>query len=218
MTIASGIASNGTVSLFTLNRGKPQAYTSYLRSASGHFTKIVAPDAGPVGAEVLSVNAHGTAIGDYFTADANPKLEPFIYRAGKVKPFTLGMSGATSVILTGITNTGLISGQYSDHKKAVHSFLYRSGTVTTVRVPGAPTTPRRGASLTGVASSKLFAGSIYRKTTITGFAGINGTYFKVIAPGSKQTFCESMNSSKTIVGYDENAAGKDRGFIAHFVK
>jgi hypothetical protein len=212
-TQTSSISSNGIVSLYAFTKGK-QSYTSYLRAPSGRLTALANPLAGPGGTRVLAVNASGEAVGAYYTNTPTSVLAPFILKNGTLKEFNLGIKGATSVILTGVTDRGVISGQFSDRSKTVRGFLYRAGKVELVKVPGAPVLPKRGSGVTNLAASTVLTGNVYRKLDVKGFVGHTGHFTTVSVPGSFSTYCQGVNAHREVVGFYLTTTGLVRGFVA----
>jgi hypothetical protein len=62
---------------------------------------------------------------------------------------SIGVPGACDTFALGISNVGLIVGDYVDPDYSRHGFLYSDGTYTVINVPGATTTVAVGINAEG---------------------------------------------------------------------
>ena len=111
------------------------------------FTIIDAPNAGPKGTQVESINDAGQMVGAF--TDASDKIHGFL-RTRNGAFVTIDIPGATSTYAAGISDAGRIVGGFDDGGGKSHAFLRAAtGALTTFDVPGAIVTQPSGINTTG---------------------------------------------------------------------
>jgi hypothetical protein len=115
---------------------------------------------------------------------------------------------AQSTTASGINNSNVIVGSYSDSSGMTHGFEYANGKYSTVDFPGATGTAALGVSDTGDVVG-WYQTSIQSSNT-HGFLRHNGTFTTIDYPGSFSTVAAGINKSGTIVGNYDN---QDSGFV-----
>ena len=99
------------------------------------FTIIDAPNAGPKGTQVESINDAGQMVGAF--TDAGDKIHGFL-RTSTGAFVTIDVPGAASTYAAGINDAGRIVGGFDDAGGKTHGFLRTTtGALTTFDAPGA---------------------------------------------------------------------------------
>ena len=118
---------------------------------------------------------------------------------------SLDYPGATVTTASGINNSNVIVGDYTDASGNMHGY-YRSfsGTFVAVNYPGATAT-----SLWGINDNNQAVGYYTDSSGNTHgfFFGLPGTYIAINYPGAAFTIAYGINNSDQIVGTWGNAAG-----------
>jgi hypothetical protein len=175
-TYASNIASNGLEALdgTTTRTG---VMTGYLRSAHGQLTVLRDPRANGNSTVVNGVNRAGEAVGYICLTEACKRFESFVYRAGVFTKFSLKVHGASDVIVSTVTDSGQIDGDYRNSHKVEHGFQQSpSGSVRVITAPLAGTKAGQGTYLLGGASNGSVCGYVLgAHHSESGFVAIHDT-------------------------------------------
>jgi hypothetical protein len=214
------------VGFFTDNGGRCHGY---VRSASGAFTQIDAPDAGPGPAPQGTfpsqftpggINPAGAITGFY--VDASSVQHGFVRApVGTITEFD--PSGSIFTNPNAIDQTGEITGFYFDANFVGHGFLRTpDGTITSFDAPGADMTPGTGNGTFGVGlTPNGEAEGVYvdPNGVLHGFVRSNqGTFttFDVPSAGTgpgQGTLPESNNTAGAIAGNYIDASSVNHGFL-----
>src|SRR4051794_19255223 len=105
---------------------------------------------------------------------------------------TIDVPGAGGTSITGINNSGQMSGTYTDPRSGTaHGFLLSGGVFTPIDAPGATST-----SLSGINAS----GQIVGFTDTYSFLLSRGVFTTIDAPGATGTIAYGINDAGQIVG------------------
>jgi uncharacterized membrane protein len=189
--------------------------------AGGTFTEIDGPQNG-YDTTANGINDWGQVVGGLApngtvaTVPPGPP-EAYICQNGSVTKM-FSYPGATSTTATGINDWGQIVGYYSDGttsaggvtQPADQGFLYASGTMRTIDVPGAPLT-----DLMAINNVGEIVGSYFDGTHWHGFIDQGGRMSFVNAPGAADTWINSVNDLGQIAGaFDTSSSNPRTGFVA----
>jgi hypothetical protein len=186
-TLAANIASNGIVALVgSMTKNGPTK--SYLRAPSGQLVQIADPKAHGRITTVNAVNRYGETVGDYCPTTKCAKEQPFIESNGKYRDFSLHISGAHRVALTGINDSEELAGEYANAKGAERGFVVVDGHVQLVTAPDAGHKRNQGTYLLALANNGSTSGEIVGTNSgEAGFVDIGGIGHLIEIGGSSRS-------------------------------
>jgi hypothetical protein len=189
------------------------AQHGFIRETNGTYVTFEAPDASEAngnGTAVSSMNAAGTAVGNYF--DSNSVRHGFVRAAnGTITEFD--PPGSTGTLATRINDKGQISGWfYGENPRA--SFVRGTGgklTVFNIQSGGNPL----DTTAECINSNGILAGEYYTSDTDSaGFVrGAKGKIVKFDPTGSVRTYVAAINASNAIAGTFTDSSGVLHGYI-----
>jgi len=139
-----------------------------------------------------NLNPDGTvAVVGSYTSSTTGNSVAFRYKGGKYTDIP-GPAGAVSTFGSAINDSGAVVGYYADSGGAVHGFLLKGKTYTTLDVPNATATYATGINKSGnislfwADSSGVFESSVYKPKT--------KTYTTIDVPGASSTYALDLNA------------------------
>jgi hypothetical protein len=190
----------------------------FLRSSAGIFTKFDVPGAGDgsgQGTIAENINTGGEIAGYYY--DSNGATHGFLRTAkGKFTKFdvpgagTGPNQGTAPTSFSGLTDAGVIAGNYTDSNQISHGFLrFADGKIARKIDP-------KGSQLTivfAMNSKNTIAGSYIDSTGFHGFLRTSdGTITSFDAPNSIGTSPTNINSAGVAAGTYSDPSGLNHGF------
>jgi hypothetical protein len=179
------------------------------------FSTFTVPNA--VTLSVESVNDAGTISGEYY--DSSNNLISFTRsKSGTITPYTEPQDTTSPTFTNGgqINRAGAIAGEFYDTTISTYiGFIYSSseGTYTTYQVPNQPSDTTTG--LSGINDRKEICGFVDPPpyTTESSFIESGGAVTTFAPSGASISECVALNDSGTAVGYYQDSAGVDHGFM-----
>ncbi len=170
---------------------------------------------------LAGVNDYGVLCG-FVSPPPYTSTNAFIYN-GTVTIFSV--NGATSTTCAALNNTNEAVGYYLDVNGVNHGFLRTStGTITTIDVPGASTTPGTapcagtvaGTVALGINNAGYVSGHYWDTSNNEhGFIRTpSGSYIQIDVPGAYQTSGGGINDHVELVGHYADSACNPSGYIA----
>jgi probable HAF family extracellular repeat protein len=184
--------------------------------SNGSYTDV-AP-ANSVSATLYSINATGTAVGEYQLSDNT--IHAFSYAKGTITPIS-DFPGATETNAIGINKAGTIVGVYSTVNPALNNyypfsaFVLTSGTYTAYNYPGAVATGFTGINDLGVIVGNYFDAAMNSHGFYIPVGDLNNpsAWVAVNVPGEPYTEPQGINNLGQIVGEYADPSGLDHGFV-----
>jgi len=147
-------------------------------------------------------------VGGFMASFGNDGFE---LASGKLK--ALQFPGATNTSAFGISEQGVIVGEYDFDGVILHGFILQNGAYTTVDDPDKNNA--FGTRLLGINNSGVAVGEYEdSQAFFHGFVYKNGVFENVIHPGSRNTFVQGINNVGLITGLAFFSEGTNKGFIA----
>lgn len=132
-------------------------------------------------------------------------------KSGKFR--LLRFPGALNTVANGISDQGVIVGEYDFDGANLHGFILRNGTYETVDDPDKNNA--FGTALLGINSSGVVVGEFEdSELFFHGFIYKDGVFKNVIYPGSRNTFVHGINNGGLITGLAFFGSGTSKGFAA----
>lgn len=167
------------------------------------------------------INDSGTVIGTYFT-NFDYGIHGYTYNSGTFT--TIDVPSALFTRANGVNSFGATVGSYNTAPGVAHGFLDVSGTITTLDDPLAGTWQPgyTGTTATGINASGEIVGYYYDPIGVHGFSYVGGAYTTLDDPlastnsggsGPGGTAAEGINDLGWIVGYYDDASGRNHGFL-----
>jgi len=212
-TLVTGISDTGTIvgdsQVDYSGRG-----TAWLRTPTGHYTKINNPKAGEYGTWPEAVNKNNVIVGRYYTGTASSyDVRGYIQHGTHFTDVNLPSSvHATDWSVVGINNRGDLCGWYVTSSGPFHGFVIIGGRFRTVNAPAAGRSRGEGTEVTSIAYDRSYAGTLvyaaqpdfnhqYRAYK-HGFVVRNGRFTTIAVPAAFGTNTDvmAMSNSGTLVG------------------
>jgi len=171
------------------------------------FTTLSCPVRNSVEMDPYAINNAGTITGFVVVQRQNSNFPIGFELSGstcrKVLPQGFPYSG-----LGGINNLGIAVGFASNPSNQIINFMFSQGKFTALHVPGTDPT------VFGVNDSKLIVGANFpfNCCVAEGFLGQNGTFQRLVFPGSKWTVPGGINNAGEVVGYFYDGSNNSHGF------
>jgi hypothetical protein len=151
-------------------------------------------------AEPMAINDAGTIAGNYFPQGLSVG---FVLQSGKIK--TVSFPGALFTLIFGISDTGVVVGDYGFFDTAPpHGFAYFNGHFVPIDVPGAVQTDARAVNRRGQIVGD-FGGNAMNSQH--GFLLSGGKFHRIDFPGKVNTFLTGINDSGMITGEFQQVPG-----------
>jgi len=168
--------------------------------------------AGSTGGSNLNPDGAVSVVGTY-TSSKTGNPVAFLYKGGKYTDIP-GPKGAVAVFGSAVNDSGSIVGYYTDSASAVHGFLLKGKTYTTLDVPSAVASYATGINKSGkitlfwIDSASAYESSIY-----------NGkTYTTINVPGSPNSLALDLNAAGDVTYQLIDSSGNDHGGLLHAKK
>ena len=199
-TVVDAIADDGTAAI-TVYAQKGSGTLGYLRSPAGKFTAVKDPK-DPNGSVFLSgINSHHCVTGSYGITKKLDTGHPFVYCHHKFRSFTAHVKGATGVQLTGISNSGELSGSFNTESGVSKGLLVVHGKDHVVVAPGAGTKKGQGTFLNTLAGNGTYAGTVIKGKKYRQFVHTSGGFtFFSLKSSLKDAFTQGVNGIGDAVG------------------
>ncbi len=182
--------------------------------SSGKFTELNVSFEGASGTFVESINNSGEIVGVYSAADG----EGYGFSLIGGTYTSLNYPGATYTEANDVNTNGDIVGLYIDASGINHGFLLSGGTYTSIDFPGATGTYANGINDSGdIAGTYCPSGATDCLDTEEGAQGFllsGGTFTSIVIPNEFFTDVTDINNDGVVVGYYQDAAGVNEGFMA----
>lgn len=156
----------------------------------------------------LGINKWGSIVGYYLLSGSN-NTHGFEYKGGKF--YSIMFPKSVQTVVHSINDNGVMVGDEWTGTGVYESFVYKSGTFTTLKAPKAT-----GATFAyDINNNGVIVGDYIVGVNPQPFIYINGTFKDINVPNATQANANGINGSNYLTGEALISNGSSSGFIAH---
>jgi hypothetical protein len=220
-TVPIGINDKGVFTGVYVPEKKPREGVGFI-DAHGHVTSFTYPAPDFV-TESEGINNRGTVVG--FSQHGHSPYQGWLRSpSGRFTPLTDPLAGTGAFQGTfpeGVTDHGVVAGDYFTSRNILHGFVWRAGRFTTVDVPhGFYGKPDWGSGINGINNAGVIVGyyTPSRKNVVVGSVDSAGQVFSFTGPGGGTrpgyfTFAEAISNTGAIAGQGVGPRGVHDGWV-----